>query len=110
MSPESVQFDALRALHQQCHLIKEGGVAMALLEGLPFRAADRDWKMDLLLYPAQHSGYTSRLFFQEQIAGRGANWNRFRLAERDWWSPSWQSVPASLPWPKMLAAHLRGVA
>lgn len=110
MSPDSVQLDTLRGIHAACRLVKEGGVSMALLEGLTFRAAERDWTMDLLLHPAPHNGYTSRLFYERQVDGRGANWNRFRIAEREWWSPSWQNVPASLSWPKMLAAHLRGVA
>lgn len=110
MSPDSAQLDALRALHPACRLLKEGGVSVVFLDGFAFRGADQDVRMDLLLHPAPHSGYTTRLFFERAVAGRGANWKRFRLMERDWWAPSWQNVPATLAWPKMLAAHLRAVA
>lgn len=110
MSSEAPGFDALRNLHADCALLKEGGVSVALLQGFGFRAGDVEQRMDLLLYPAPHSGYMTRLFFERQVLGKGANWNRFRIAEREWWAPSWQSVPATMPWPAMLCAHLRAVA
>lgn len=110
MSDPQAQLAALRALHGDCVLLKEGGIPVVLLRGFSFRAADQDMQMDLLLHPAAHSGYTTRLFFERQISGRGANWNRHRVAEREWWAPSWQNVQASLGWPAMLCAHLRAVA
>lgn len=110
MSPEAAGFDALRKLHADCALMKEGGVPAVLLRGFAFRAGDAEQRMDLLLYPAPHSGYMTRLFFERQVPGKGANWNRFRVVEREWWAPSWQSVPESMAWPSMLCAHLRAVA
>lgn len=110
MSDPHAGMAALRAVHGDCVLLKEGGVTVVLLQRFSFRAADRDEQMDLLLHPAPHSGYTTRLFFERQIPGRGANWNQHRVAEREWWAPSWQNVQATLGWPAMLCAHLRAVA
>lgn len=110
MSDPQAGLAALRALHNDCKLLKEGGNPVVLLQRFAFRAADADAQMDLLLHPAPHSGYTTRLFFEKQIEGRGVNWNRHRVAEREWWAPSWQNVQASMPWPAMLCAHLRAVA
>lgn len=110
MSPESNSLDALKRLHSDCQLLKEAGMALALLRNFAFRAGDVEQRMDLLLYPASHSGYTSRLFFERAIANRGVNWNQHRVVDRSWWAPSWQHVSATLPWPAMLAAHLRAVA
>lgn len=110
MTDPQVGLAALRTLHTDCILLKEGSNPVVLLQDFSFRAADKDARMDLLLHPAPHSGYTTRLFFSTPIEGRGANWNRHRVAEREWWAPSWQNVQASLSWPAMLCAHLRAVA
>ncbi|MBN9248192.1 MAG: hypothetical protein J0I81_12250 [Hyphomicrobium sp.] len=110
MSAPPDGYAALQKLHPACVLLKEGGVPAVLLQKFSFRAANIDVTMDLLLYPSAHSGYTTRLFFERQIAGTASNWNQHRVAEREWWAPSWQNVQASLPWPAMLCAHLRAVA
>jgi len=104
------KLSSLRGLHADCVLLKEGGNPVVLLQKCSFRAGDNDVVMDLLLHPAPHSGYTTRLFFERPIENRGANWNRHRVAEREWWAPSWQNVQPSLPWTSMLCAHLRAVA
>ena len=111
MSSEAIAFDAVRALHADCRLLKEGGIPVVLLSGVAFRAGGADVRMDLLLYPAGHSGYKTRLFFERSLEGRGKsqNWNRHRVVDREWWAPSWQDVPDTLPWPAMLCAHLRAV-
>lgn len=101
---------ALKAMHAGAVLLKEGGQPVALLPGFRFTAGDKPVTMDLLLVPFAHSGYITRLFFEAQIAGRGANWNPHRVIERNWWAPSWNHVPTDLPWTKMLMAHLRAVA
>jgi hypothetical protein len=106
----NAEFQKLKAMHLAAVLVREDGVPVALLPAFPFRAAGRNEVMDLLLYPAQHGSYATRLFFERQIAGRGANWGQHRLVERNWWSPSWKDVLAHLPWTAMLCAHLRAVA
>ena len=110
MSGEPPGLAGLRLLSPDCHLLHEGGNPVVLLPGFPFRAGDRDMKMDLLLHPSAHSGYVTRLFFAEQVQGKGANWNRHRVVDREWWAPSWKDVPPTLPWTSMLAEHLRAVA
>ncbi len=110
MSSEASRLEALKRLHSDCLLLKEGGVGLALLRNFGFRAGDAEQRMDLLLHPAPHSGYTSRLFFERPVSNRGSNWSQHRVADRSWWAPSWQHVSATLPWPSLLAAHLRAVA
>lgn len=110
MSDAAAEFEKLKALHGDAVLLKEGGVSLAVLRQFSFRAGGVDQKMDVLLYPAQHGGYATRLFFERQIAAVGANWTRHRIVDRDWWAPSWKDVPPALPWTAMLCAHLRAVA
>lgn len=103
-------FAGLKAMHPTAVLLNEGGGGVAYLPAFGFTAAGRALRMDLLLVPFAHSGYVTRLFFEHQIAGRGANWKQHRVAERNWWAPSWNHVPANLSWTQMLLAHLRAVA
>lgn len=103
-------FTALKAMHPAAVLLKEGGGSVAFLPAFGFTASGKACRMDLLLVPFAHSGYVTRLFFQHQIQGRGSNWKQLRVAERNWWAPSWNHVPATLPWTQILMAHLRAVA
>lgn len=109
MSSPEEELAALKAMHGDTVLLREGGQPMPMLRGFRFIAAGRPHQMDLLLAPFAHSGYVTRLFFAEQIAGRGANWKQLYVVNRNWWAPSWNHVPASLPWTKMLMAHLGAV-
>lgn len=102
-------FVGLKAMHPAAVLIKEGGKPVAFLPAFGFTAGTATHRMDLLLVPFAHSGYVTRLFFERQIEGRGSNWKQLRVAERNWWAPSWNHVPANLPWTQMLLAHLRAV-
>lgn len=112
MSDNAADLAALRKIHEDCTLLREGGVPVALLRSFGFRAGNDDQRMDLLLFPSQHSGYVTRLFFEKALEGRGRsqNWHQHRVIDRNWWAPSWQNVPVSLPWPAMLCAHLEAVA
>ncbi|MEA2898179.1 MAG: hypothetical protein QOJ84_3794 [Bradyrhizobium sp.] len=109
MSDAAKEFANLQTMHAEAVLLKEGGQPLALLPGFGFTAGERPYKMDLLLVPFAHSGYVTRLFFEQKIDGRAGNWNPHRVVERNWWAPSWNHVPASMPWTKMLSAHLRAV-
>jgi hypothetical protein len=104
------EFANLKAMHFEAALLKEGGQRVALLPAFRFTAGDQSIVMDLLLVPFAHSGYVTRLFFERKIEGRAGNWNQHRVVERNWWAPSWNHVPPTLPWTKMLSAHLRAVA
>ena len=110
VSDAAKQFASLQAMHKAAVLLKEGGQPVALLPTFGFTAGDQAHRMDLLLVPFAHSGYITRLFFERRIEGRGANWKEIRVVERNWWAPSWNHVPASMPWTQMLSAHLRAVA
>jgi hypothetical protein len=110
VSDPAKEFENLKAMHSGSVLLKEGGQPVVLLPAFGFTAGNQSQRMDLLLVPFAHSGYVTRLFFERRIDGRGANWNQHRVVERNWWAPSWNNVPASMQWTKMLSAHLRAVA
>lgn len=110
VSGSAEEFENLKVMHAGSTLLKEGGQPVVLLPAFGFTAGDQPKRMDLLLVPFAHSGYSTRLFFEQQVAGRGANWNLHRLIERNWWAPSWNYVPATMRWTQMLSAHLRAVA
>jgi hypothetical protein len=110
VSDPAAEFAKMKALHSGAVLLKEGGNPLVLLPKFSFRAGNRDETMDLLLHPSIHSGYVSRLFFERQVGGKGANWTQHRVGERNWWAPSWKDVKPNLPWTAMLCEHLRAVA
>ena len=104
------EFAYLKAIHESAVLLKEGGKPVALLPAFSFTAVGRSTTMDILLVPFRHSGYTTRLFFERKIDGRGQNWSQHHVVDHKWWAPSWNNVPESSPWREMLCAHLRAVA
>ena len=59
-------------MHERAVLLKEGGKPVALLPAFSFRAAGRRETMDLLLVSFEHSGYTTRLFFERKIRASSA--------------------------------------
>lgn len=110
MSDPAESFTRVKAMHEPAVLLHEGGKPVVLLPAFSFVAAGRTETMDLLLVPFKHSGYITRLFFERKVEGSGNNWSAHRVVDRNWWAPSWNNVPASIPWPSMLCAHLRAVA
>ena len=110
MNDPAEEFAQLKAMHEIAVFLKEGSKPVALLPAFTFAAAGRAETMDLLLVPFEHSGYTTRLFFERKIDDRGSNWKRHRVADCNWWALSWNHVPATLPWTAILCAHLRAVA
>ena len=110
MSDPATEFAGLQPMHGSVVLLKEGGQHVALLPAFGFVAGGVSRRMDLVLVPFLHSGYVTRLFFAQQIDGRGSNWTQHRVVERIWWAPSWNNVPPTLKWTQMISAHLRAVA
>lgn len=110
MSDPEAQLAQIQRLHGGALLLREGGKPVVLLPKLAFRVANRIETMDLLLVPWNHSGYVTRLFFERALPDRAQNWTTHRVVERAWWAPSYNNVPAELPWREMLCAHLRSVA
>jgi hypothetical protein len=106
------EFAAIQALHPNASLHSEGGNPLVLLPNFKFRARDKTVQMALLLHPSTHSGYVTRLFFEQKLegAGQSQNWTEHTVLSRKWWAPSWKDVVAEQPWISMLGAHLRAVA
>lgn len=94
--------EGLRPFSTSPKLCHEAGRDFVFLPGLKVRGRT----LDGLLCPAELHGYTTRLLLSEQIPDRGQNWKSFSILGRTWHSPSWQSVPASLPLAQILMAHL----
>jgi hypothetical protein len=99
----------LRKLYPETMELKDGGKTIPLLPNVLFHGDGQDQRMDLLLYPYEHSGYTTRLFFKKPLAC-GSNWAQHMVCEEPWWAPSFQGVQADQPWYRILARHLRAVA
>ena len=112
MIDAAVEFASIQAMHPSASLHQEGGHPVVLLPNFKFRAGDKTVEMALLLYPAAHSGYVTRLFFERKLEGVGQsqNWNEHTVLSRKWWAPSWKDVVVDQPWTSMLGAHLRAVA
>jgi hypothetical protein len=112
MRDVQTEFEALKRMHPNATLHTEGGVSVVLLPDTKFIAGGKSVQMMLLLYPAKHSGYDTRLFFEQKLEGAGMsnNWSEHIVLARNWWAPSWKDVIANQPWTSMLGAHLRAVA
>jgi hypothetical protein len=110
VSDAAAEFAKLKNLHPDAVLLQAGGMPVAFLPKFSFVANGRGETMDLLLHPSLHLGYVTRLFFERQIAGRGANWKEHHLIGLNWWAPSWKDVQPDQPWTAMLCEHLRAVA
>jgi hypothetical protein len=102
-------FAAIKAEFSRAVLLTEGGLPAVYLPSTTFRAAGSNATMDLLLFPSQHSGYATRLFFERPIRERSQNWAQHCVVARTWWAPSFQGVAATLSWPAMVFAHLRAI-
>lgn len=112
MIDAAVEFASIQAMHPSASLHQEGGQPVVLLPSFKFRAGDKTVEMALLLYPAGHSAYVTRLFFEQKLEGVGQsrNWTEHTVLSRKWWAPSWNNVVVDQPWVSMLGAHLRAVA
>lgn len=106
---EAAEFEKLRQLHPTARRISEGGLTAVLLPAFKFQGDGREQQMDLLLFPHNHSGYATRVFFGKRLT-TGNNWGPHRVCNQDWFAPSRQGVRADQPWIAILNAHLRAVA
>ncbi len=103
----------LQKVFPAAELWDEGGQPLVFIPDLCFRSAGKIIQTDGLLCPRQHSsaGYATRLFLRHQVPNKGQNWAQHVIrGMTGWFSPSYENVPASLPWLEILAAHLRGYA
>lgn len=109
MTNEDDQFKKIKSLNKAAKLGREGGNPVVLLPQTRFQSAGRELQMDLLLHPAAHGGYPTRLFFERQVDGRGNNWTEHCVVGRRWWACSWGGIEADMSWTGMLCAHLKAV-
>lgn len=92
---------------------QEGGTTFLLIEQLALPAGCTPLRVDALLCPSPRDGYTSRLFFGEQVHTLRTpppNWNgSVRILERAWYAFSWRMPAEPLRLAQMVAEHLRGL-
>lgn len=62
-----------------------------------------------LLCPQERDGYATRLFLSEPISGKGTNWSRHRILDREWHTWSWQGISANQRLAQILAGHLKAL-
>lgn len=115
MNNTTHQLDGLLALCPGAKEKQDAGYRFVFLPQLKVEVGETVKVMDALLALTAHSGYSTRLFLDEQIGERPtisnqpANWSQHHILGRNWWSWSWQGVPAELPWIQILIDHLRAL-
>lgn len=89
--------------------VMDGGVTYFFLPSLRVPVNDNILEVDGMLCTQAHSGYMTRLFLSERIAGKGTNWNVHNIGCRPWHTWSWNNVPENLRPAQILAEHLRAL-
>ena len=106
MNQEDLRFIEVKKVCSKAELWSEGGKNHVYLPAFKVASHDLKHQMDLLLCPYDRDGYTSRLFFQEQIKGKVSNWSTFNICGRTWYGYSWKGIPNDIPYYQMLLGHL----
>lgn len=102
------QMESLRALSPRATLLQEGGAPWILLPEARVQTANGIEVMDIVLCPAGHGGYATRLLLERRVAtGTSLNWTEIVALGRTWHTWSWREVPADQPWIKILIEHAR---
>ena len=102
-------FAALLALYPVAKVIVESGFTYIYLPKLKVDTGGATVETDALLCLNQHSGYPTRLFLAQQIAGKGGNWTTHGILGRQWHTWSWNYVAADQPALSILGNHLRAL-
>ncbi len=87
----------------------EAGIAYIYLPNLSITINNQTHILDALLCPAQHGGYTTRLFLAEPFSNRCQNWTVHVILGRRWHTWSWNNVPGNLAPLQILSAHLKAL-
>lgn len=103
-----IKFEELRRFYPNAQKVQEGQRLLALLPNLMVSTSSGTRKVNALLYPHEHNGYLSRLFFSESLPS-DANFSAVTVCGATWYACSWQGVSASLPWAEIVANHLRAI-
>lgn len=90
---------------------EEGGCTYFFLPRLVLPEGCSPEQVDALLCPLGRDGYSSRLFFAQQIASRATpNWAQpQRILERQWYVFSWRVEEAQVRLAQLVGLHLRGL-
>jgi len=112
MRDAASEFSAIQAMHPAASLHTENSVPVVLLPEFKFRAGGKAMQMTLLLHPSTHSGYVTRLFFEQKLEGVGRtnNWTTHIVLGRAWWTPSWKDVTPEQSWISILGSHLTALS
>lgn len=104
----TAQMQRLRSLYPDAEPWTDGGQALAYLPRLTLLRGATKHVVAALLCPHARDGYPTRLYLDRQIEAPNANnWRACTVCGETWWACSWNYVPATLPWPEVLANHLR---
>lgn len=100
------QIEELSRIYPNAQMAEEGGLTFFFLPDLQLPGCTPE-KIDALFCPMARDGYTSRLFFSEQIVGRtNRNWNgNARILDRTWFAISWKISP-NQRLVQMISSHL----
>lgn len=111
MSFPADQVQELKSLAPGLSKCEEGGHTYFLLPGYSLPSGCRPEQTDLLLCPMPRDGYTSRLYFADQVSCRTSlHWNgTVRVLERNWHAFSWRINQTDLRLAQMIATHLRAL-
>jgi len=102
------QLQELRTFFPSVACAKEAGITYVFLPNATLPSGCVPASVDLLLCPAPRDGYSSRLYFAEQVSGlKQLNWNgSTRVLERNWFAYSWKIEPG-IRLVQMVQAHLQ---
>lgn len=106
---EPNQVQELKAYCEKLKSVHEGSETLFLMEGTRLPTGCSPAKCDTLLCPSGRDGYSSRLFFSEQVSGPyQRNWNatNVRLVERNWFAYSWKIVASGLTLAELVNEHM----
>lgn len=102
------QLQRLRDLCPAAELWPEGNAHLAFLPGIRFKTGGSESQCDLLLWPFERDGYSSRLFLSAPVPSSTSRaWTAYNIQGRTWHAVSWQGVPNNLPWIEMVGSHLQ---
>ena len=109
MSIDPKQLAEVGAFSPGARVMSDAGIDYIFLPNLKVIIGQDERILDALLCPAQHGGYTTRLFLAESVPQRGQNWTTHNILSRQWHTWSWNNVPASLSPMQILSAHLKAL-
>lgn len=103
------QIDELKGMYSGLGLIEEAGVQYILIPNLVLPKGCTPATVDALLCPTSRDGYSSRLFFAQQVAGpKPLNWNAngVRIGDRNWHAFSYRIGASAQRLAQLVSSHI----